>query len=255
MPNAERIAELQRVAYGAGATDVERAAAAGELEALRGGDVPAVDSRAGSSSAGPPTETTMPARGTDVFDAPEAPEESPAEEPHRPVSQAVRWSVLAGAIALAVGFSAGWALGAQTASQLDASPDGTDVASIAFPLETAEPDLPVGATTAYRMFERPPTEQDLAADPMLFSHVEVVPESPRLLATSGDGVRVYAALTTDHEMCVGLRIDEFSSGGGCTQDGMFPAAGLGVETYVEGQGFHAAWLDANGQVRLSVDAG
>lgn len=264
MPNAERIAELQRLAFGAGTSDDERDAAADELEALR--------RRAAASTAADGAEGA-PREPGPLDDSTGADEESPGAllglEPARqdagtgpPPSTAAavtRWAVLVGAITLAIGFGAGWAGASIAAAELTAEAGGTSAdrtdEDVAFPLAAGEADVtvPVDGSPAIEVFAREPTEAELAFDPAPFAHVDLVPASPRLLVTRSDGVAVWVARTAQGDVCLSLRIDEYSSGGGCTVGGVFPAEGVGTETFIQSRGYYAAWLEPDGDVRMRVD--
>lgn len=255
MPNAERIAGLQRVAYGAGSTDAERRAALDELDALRhgrGDRHPATAAVPAVPDAEAPTPDAGVLEGGRIADGAE-----PTPEPARPARAHGRWTAVAigVALALAVGYGAG-SVGAGAASGASpvatAAPGSTPTDLPATPPPVSFVD--VDETRVVEVFEREPTEAELAPDPILFSGFDLDDAGPRLLATRSDGLTVWAARTVEGDLCVVMRIDESSSGGGCTYGGLFPVAeGIGIETYHESLGNHSAFLDQWGDLRIRVD--
>jgi hypothetical protein len=253
MRDPERIAELQRLAYGAGATDAERRSAAEELEAIRDGRPAAA--RTGATERrddGQPVDP--PAAETSVGGNDGAPV-SATEASRAPARPPLRWVAIAAAAALIIGYVAG-AVDAEAARGTAPAPTATSAPQPGeMPLE-----LPPGAvmdvaeTRVVEIFERPATVADLAVDLTMFSFTEMDPSSPRLLATRSDGIRVWVARTVDGDVCLVIRVDEFAGSGGCTMDRLFPVTdGIGVESYDQGAGHHSAYLDQWGELRIRVE--
>lgn len=252
MSSAERIAELQRLAYGAGATEVERATAAAELDALR-----RAASRAPGNAAPPRPDTRHGSlfpdhhgtRAPDLLDALLADEGPDVHESDRTASAALRWSVLTGAIALAVGFGAGWVSGSQTASELT-GPSASD-GDVTFEVASSDGDgapVPFDQVPAMAVFVRPQVPADLPAftDPYL----DVL--SYRRLVTLPDGAAVHAARSPDGaQVCLLLDLPMVGSGSSCTSDGAFPAGGMQSEISFDGRGAVIVNWDASGELSVT----
>ncbi|GAA1057727.1 hypothetical protein GCM10017608_01290 [Agromyces luteolus] len=272
MSEGDRIAELQRLAYGAGTDDAERAVAAAQLEEIRRGMVGAGAAKAVAGPAGSADERT-------VADAMDDDARAEFEELLAPVltegsgpppatigpSTVMRVAGVAAGIALAIGFAAGWATGANFAGA--ESIPGIPDSSLVFPLDEPEvapapagvpgagAAIPVEETAAFRIFDREPTAQDLDMDPNLFGHLGMAPDGSRLLVTDAGGSTVHVALTAAGDMCLAVRIDATQGMGACTSDGMFPGGeGLGMRSSVPGLGLYSAWLSADGTVAVSSGA-
>lgn len=211
----ERIARLQRAAYGAGVPDHEREAAAAELAALR-------SSREPSTAAVP---EASPREGAPRDDAGIGTSDSAAP--------ARRSLVTASAVALLVGLVAGWTLGAavQRAGEAGA--------------------VPASETMAWRVFEAPVPNGDRVRYPAPPVEVDLDRDSRRLLAARSDGVRVVAVRSEDgRDACLVLVVPAGPSAAACTADGRFPADGLVVRTEQPGTGAFSATWDATGRVSL-----
>jgi hypothetical protein len=212
----ERIARLQRAAYGAGVPDREREAAAAELAALR-------STREPSSPASPdaPPRDGAPRADADIGTG------DPRAAPAR------RRLVTASAVALLVGLTAGWTLGAavQRAGEAGA--------------------VPASETVAWRVFEAPVPNGDRVRYPAPPVEVDLDRDSRRLLAARSDGVRVVAVRSEDgRDACLVLVVPAGPSAAACTADGRFPADGLVVRTEQPGTGAFSATWDATGRVSL-----
>ncbi|BDZ54544.1 hypothetical protein [Agromyces marinus] len=260
MPDADRIAALQRLAYGAGTGDIERARAAAELEDLRRGRS---GTSGGSGTAGTTGTTATGTTGTATSAARAGSgaavavaergaareaatggldelltgldDETRPEAASARAATVLRVAGLASAMALAIGFAAGW-VAATNLAEPAPGPDDRD-SSITFDLDETETetepapgadggDVPVGRTQVFRLFDRAPTDADLDIDRELFSHLEIVPDSPRLLVAWDESSAVHVLLTAEGDLCLAMRFDTTSAGGTCTNDGMFPGAGL-----------------------------
>ena len=219
---------LQRTAYGAGATDAERARAVYELAELaspvdRPGD--------GSAEADTADAAADPAPGR------------PA--PNAPVrGSPLRWTLAAGGVGLLVGAALGWGLGQRM-------PADSAFPATAQPSESADLGAPLEGTDLLRLFDRLPP----AAESTQVASVDDVidPTSVRLLATRVDGPAAYLARTTDGEnVCLVLLLPAGPSRSECTVDGRLPADGLRILYGAEGYGLSAAQLDPTGTVSLGL---
>lgn len=222
------IRRLQRTAYGAGATDAERARAASELAEL------------GTSIDGPGAGSGE----ADTADA--AADPAPARPvPNGPLrGAALRWTFAAGGVGLLVGAALGWGVG-QWMSVDSALP------STARPSESADLGEPLEGSDLIRLFDRLPP---VAESVKVASVDEVIdPASVRLLATRVDGPAAYLARTVDGEdVCLVLVLPAAPSRSECTVDGRLPAEGLRILYGAEGYGLSAAELDPSGTVSLGL---
>lgn len=233
MPNADRIAELQRLAYGAGASDAERRAAVDELEAThRGRD---------AEPAGPGT-----------------PDPAVREEPVEPSADAsttrpARPFALAGAIAVALGI--GWAAGmiaapgtaAESTAPTAGAPVSDDVAQP--PTETVPSPDPLAEAPAMAVFERDQVETDrtpiaTGGDPMFD------PLSQRRLVTLGDGGIFSAALDETGGICLAFDRPEGGGTAMCTSETAFPPEGLHLDSMFESRIAYELHWYPSGEVRV-----
>ena len=221
----ERMRQLQQLAYGAVASDTERAAAAAELDALRRAR------EAPEASADVPTLTPM-ATG----------EAGDGEASAR----RFRWAIAAVTAALLLGVAVGWQLGARSATPSAPAAAEQSVAS----LEDARLMVPVPDTSVLAVFDRAPTPADVPNggtpdDP-------IAPDDYRLLLTRPDGVAVHAARVDGGvNVCVTVAMPEAGTASSCTSDGMFPQQGLWVEFYVQGAGLLRAVLHVDGSATIT----
>ncbi|MEI5582874.1 MULTISPECIES: hypothetical protein [unclassified Agromyces] len=230
----ERMARLQRLAYGAGASEEERTAAAAELAALQ-------------------ESSTADREGPGVLSAPaDRPEpgvaaiEPMAPQPGAPPVPAVRsgersrvGAVLAAATAaLVAGGVVGWALGSTTE-----------------PSEGADVGIPVAETAAWEVFDRPVTEGDFVRYPAPLVDIDADDTTRRLLLTRSDGVQLVAVRTSDGEdACLVLAVPVGRPATACTEDGLFPGDGLMTEISVQGVGVYLAGWDPDGSARINTAA-
>ena len=255
----ERMRQLQRIAYGAVASDRERAAAVAELEALR---------HEAAASAHEPDDG-----------ASEAPEPAVVQEKTptgstRAVSQWIaasdaasvrrfRWAVAAGPAALLVGVAVGWQLGTRAAAPEAGAVD--QALGAASSIAAGAPDgleLSVVESPAYDVFDRPAqpadtpptTAQEGWADGWLDA------STLRLLATTADGVGVYGAKALPgafsgesgpDDVCLVI-VRTGGTGGTCTQQGVFRDGELWTEFAVQGEGPVRTEWHADGTVLVSV---
>lgn len=216
----ERIARLQRVAYGADVPDEDRDAAARELAALR---PPRADGSTGQAVTD--AATTAPSG-----EAP--PDGADTDDGTRASSTGAR-SVTAIVLALVTGLAVGWALGAL-------SPRADDAGAV-----------PTAESTAWRVFDAPVPNGDRVRYPAPPVEVDLDRDSRRLLAARSDGVRVVAVRSEDgRDACLVLVVPSGPSAAACTADGRFPADGLEVRTEQPDTGTFSATWDATGRVSL-----
>lgn len=229
---ADRIADLERLAYGSGASDDERERAVRELLELRASATQenAVDASATEATIEP---SGLEAAGADGADGPavDVPVAATAADPRR----RVRRVIIAATAALVVGVLAGWQLGAREAEQ---QAELAAAAESVFPGPRTQAEylaaLPVAADSpAIEVFDRPATDADVPAVPWAHDFGEGTAEF-RLLATRGDGTSIYAAHDGD-EYCLFIVLAELDAGSmGCTEEGRFPAEGLEIGLSVSG---------------------
>lgn len=227
----ERVARLQRVAYGADATDAERAAAEAELAALREPDDP------GENAAGNVT-----ARDGGAGSAPSASDAASAslvsaDAPPGPPPRSGRRAVLAySAAALVAGVAVGWGVG-----------------SAVVPSEGSDVGVPVAETVAWEVFDRPATDGDLVQHPGPLVDIGTDDSTRRLLLTRSDGVRLIAARTSDgQDACLILALPVGRPATACTEDGLFPRDGLRAEISIQGVGVYLAGWSPEGQAEINT---
>lgn len=223
--SADRIAALERLAYGSGASDDEREDAVRELLELRA-SVAHENITADSDAMSAPTGASgIDATGADGVDDPEldGPVAASAADPRR----RVRRVIIAATAALVVGVLAGWQLGAREAEQ-----QAEQAAAPVFPGPRTQAEFlasqPVAAeSAAAAVFLRPATDADLPPTSMVPDFGNG-PMETRLLATRADGSLVFAG-RDDTEFCLVLAMGDGLGGAGtCTTDGRFPHDGLSV---------------------------
>ncbi|WP_401000119.1 hypothetical protein [Agromyces sp. GXQ0307] len=258
MSDGNRIAELQRLAYGAGTDDDAREAAADELHALR-----RAATRSGSNRPESPADVTgtpstpaaaaSAALDADPFDALGIAGDPPLEEPRRAASAALRWSVVVGAIALALGFGTGWIAGAQTTDLAGGSEGPIPDTALTFELErgeasdAAEP-VPLAEARAMAVFERAQVPEDLPG----FEDPTVDPATLRRVGTYPDGASIHVARSADSaQVCLLLDVREVGGMSTCTTDGLFPADGLYAEGGFETAFYRIEWAES-GEVSFTA---
>lgn len=234
----DRLRRLQRIAYGAVASDAERAAAVAELDALRRAAV-AAESRAETVS-----EEPEPMREKTPTGSTRAVSEWIAASDAASVRR-FRWAVAAGTAALLVGIGIGWQVSARmTTSQPSAA------AAVAAP-ELDGFMIPVDRTAVLRPFDAAPgpadAPQSATPDP------RIAPTDYRLLVTRADGVALHIArLDGGADVCAVLAVPGGYTTGTCTRDGQFSEGGLIVEAFVAGDlGLIRGIIHPNGTVELT----
>lgn len=252
-----RIRSLQRIAYGADATEEERARAVAELVELA---VQAAgrDGVQRGVVAGERTGATTPADDPDDPDAPNAPDATDAEDGTQGLASAdrepnddlpgrarlVRWTLAAGAVGLLLGAALGLAAGLRV-------PADSIFPSVVGPSPSAGPGTALERTDLIPLFDRLP----LADESARVSEVDptIDPASVRLLATRADGPSGYLTRTLDGEnVCLVLMLPAGPSSLACTIDGVVPTDGLRVQYYARGYGLAVARLTASGTVTLGL---
>ncbi|WP_136707450.1 hypothetical protein [Agromyces sp. H66] len=240
-----RIRELQRLAYGADATEAQRARAIDELAVHA---VPAVGAEAvgGEAVVG---ERIAHARGagrvsTDPADvAHDRPHGGRAWDDDAPrPGRLGRWTIAAAGIGLVLGAALGWAVGRQTPA--DFLPLGDDPSS-------ADLGVPLEDTGLIELFDRLPP----AAESSQVARVDdtIDPASVRRLVTPSDAPDAYLARTVGGEdVCLVLLPPAEPSPLACSVDGRLPADGLGVRYESEEYGNAVARLKHSGAVELSL---
>lgn len=253
MPNSERIAELQRRAYGAGATDAERHAALAELErrhrlgpTARAEPADPIDSGHGDREPDADAERGTPPGGA-----------APPSEPLTAPRSLVRVSAVIGVIALATGLGVGWAAG--TVAAPEHGPDGAassaaasadeDVAFVlpAAPVERVSEPVPLAEAPAMAVFHREQVESDRtpmgAADPMFD------PLTQRRLVTLDDGGVFSAALDEAGMICLAFDLPDVGGSSICTGESSFPPEGFSMDSTFESRRYELLWY-ASGEVRV-----
>jgi len=241
-PSEGRIRALQRLAYGAAATDAERARAVDELAELAvhgtGRDEVQVGDPADEAD-----DRTMSVDAADAAPGPASAERAMYDEaPGR--GRLVRWTLAAGGVGLLLGAILGWGAGQRV-------PADSAFPSTAAPTTSADPGTPLGDTDLLALFDRLP----LAAESTRVASVDdaIDPASVRLLATRVDGPAAYLARTADGEnVCLVLLLPAGPSRSECTVDGRLPADGLSILYGAQGYGLAAARLDPTGTVSLGL---
>lgn len=227
-----RIARLQRVAYGADATDAERSAAEAELAALRERG----DAREGDAGGAPAPGGAGEAPARSAADAASASPVSPSARPAGSPRSGRRAVLAYSAVALVAGAVIGWAVGSGIAPS-----EGSDVG------------VPVAETRAWEVFERPATDGDFVRHPGPLVDIGTDDSTRRLLLTRSDGVRLIAVRTMDGEnACIILALPVGQPATACTEDGRFPREGIRAEISVQGVGVYLAGWTPDGQADINT---
>ncbi|WP_438856156.1 hypothetical protein [Agromyces sp. M3QZ16-3] len=252
MPDARRIAELQRQAYGAGTDDDRRAAAAAELAMIRASGDP--DPRVGDTTSASPTASSDEASAAthgDVFDDLfHADTDGPRRAGTTPNATIVRVAAVAAAVALAIGFAAGWATALGIAGAAT-EPDVPD-SSLVFPLSEVPPDVALEDARAGAVFEREQAEADIPSLVMPAESMGVDGDSTRLLTSLPEGTEVYAGRAVDGPgICLLAARGEQAAASGCTPDDAFPGGEIQLGFDLEGDFITVTW-GATGTVSVGT---
>ena len=253
-----RIRALQRIAYGADATDEERARAVADLvelavqatsrDGVRSGVVQAgvADVRGRTSSPADAADTAAADEAAEAADAaPGLTLADPASNASTPGREKlVRWTVAAAAAGLLLGVAVGWGIGVRVSADSIAN-------STVGPSSSPGPATPLERTDLLPLFDRLP----LAAESTRVAAVDATidPASVRLLATRSDGPSAYLTRTLDGQnACLVLMLPAGPSSLACTIDGIVPTDGLRVQYYAQGYGLAVARLTNSGTVTLGL---
>lgn len=248
----ERMRRLQRTAYGAVASEAERTAALAELDAVRCELARAADEAERADAAGPASSrvVAVPPVTTGTVAVAQAASVTPA-------ARSLKWAIAVGAAALVVGVAVGWQAGARTTvsepSAADAALGGA--ASITLPMGEVT-SVPVVASTAYEVFDRPAAATDVPAVALPPHRYD--PATLRLLTSMPDGVAVYGVMASPDptkDVCVVITHPVGASGASCTNGGIFEHGSLESSLYVEGVGLLSATWHADGSVQVTVPRG
>jgi hypothetical protein len=238
----ERMRHLQQLAYGAVASDAERAAAAAELEALRrlrevpeaSADVPPPGPRDGDAS------MPVPASQAETVPALHAADTGGEASVRR-----FRWAIAAGTAALFLGVTVGWQLGSRTETLA-----GPAAAEQSIGLADGRLDMPVADTSVLSLFDRAPVPADAPNGGP--SDDQTAPGAYRLLLTRPDGVAVHAVrIDGGKNVCVTVAMLDGGTASSCTSEGRFPQRGLWVGTDVQGIGPLVATLHVDGSASIT----
>jgi len=237
----ERLRRLQRIAYGAVASEAERAAAVAELDALRREQAAeaAAHEQAESSPEPPePVRERTPTGSTRAVSTWIA--ESDAASVRR-----FRWAVAAGTAALLIGIGIGWQLGMRTSAPAPSAIGTTAVGELdGFTMPLAETRVPA-------LFAAEPSPADVPEVPV---PDEQIPGGDyRLLLSRPDGVSLYVARVDGGEdVCAVVVLPGAFSMSECTHGGEFPEGGLWVEAFQQGDvGLVRGTIHPNGAAELT----
>lgn len=235
----ERMRRLQRLAYGAVASDADRAAAVAELEELRRQREAEPESDLAEPVPSPIAPTPLPPAAVDAG----------TEASARPF----RWAIAAGVAALLVGVVVGWQVGARAPAS---APDATDQAlggAMSLSVGPGEVSVPVTDSAAYAAFDRPASATD-ALPGEIPDWVD--PASVRLLATTPDGLAVFGAKArATPDVCVIIVRPTATVGASCTVKGAFEEGRLRADHYMQGEGLAWATWHADGSVQIGSRQG
>lgn len=237
-----RIRALQRIAYGADATDAERARAVAELAELaaQGAGRDEVGRAGGGGDRGN-------GEGTGAGDRADESGRDAAERPPNDLASGrgrlVRWTAAAGGFGLLLGAAIGWATGQRVA--VDSAPPTVSAAP------SEEPGTPLEETDLLPLFDRLPLAEESARVASVDDSID--PASVRLLATRVDGPAAFLTRTVDGEnVCLVLLLPAGPSRMECTVEGLLPADGLSILYGAQGYGLAAARLATTGTVSLGL---
>jgi hypothetical protein len=250
-----RIRVLQRIAYGADATDTERERAVAELEAIH--ERAAAGVRPGSGGVGGGDSTRF-----ETPDAARAPSHAapamaePAEQRPRRVTGMLRWALVAASVGVVLGGAIGWGIGQgiaveTTSTSTSTGTSGSTGSSGAEGTAPTVEGMPLESTDLLPLMGRLPTADEAARVARLDPPMD--PESVGLLATRADGPTAFLARTADGgDLCLVVLMPSGPSRSACTVVGRFPIGGLRIEYYADGYGLVAAHLDDSGAVELNL---
>ena len=187
----ERLRRLQRLAFGAVASDAERAAAIAELELIRLERAAGDAGRGRTDAGGAPT-------------VPASPDATAAGSSSRPgirasgtaATRRSRWALALGAAALIIGVAV--AVGGQVDWRISDSESSSVAVSAAPGLDA--PGIPIGDTAVLRLYDAAASPADVLQGS--YPRDSIAPTEYRLLLTRPDGVSLYIArLHGDAAIC------------------------------------------------------
>jgi hypothetical protein len=247
-----RIRELQRIAYGADATDDERAVAIAELERLT--TAPGSDAATDAAAADTVAAATTSSSAADAVDSVPEPQESDAAPPLT-VAQTpgaavarrrlVRWTAVAASAGLIVGGVLGWSTAAQRVPSTASSSSRFGIVS------TPQPGVPLEDTRIPQLFDRLPVAAEAARIAGIDDAVDTA--SVRLVASRTDGPSAFLVRTVDGgDICLVLAFPTGPFQRECTSQGIFPIDGLSVQYGLDRYGLAVARLSSAGTVSLGL---
>ncbi|WP_136708299.1 hypothetical protein [Agromyces sp. H66] len=249
----EQVLRLQRIAYGAVASDAERADALAELESLRRAEAGGADVAAASVVDGPEPAEAADDLEASAGDAREDAHGVSHRAAHGVAARPLTWAIAAGTAALLVGVAVGWQAGARTpAAEPVTDPASGAPVSLSVDSLLAAP-VPVDGSAAYAVFDRPATPQDMP--PIDLPDEWRISASPRLLATMPNGMTVYAAKPPGEsvDLCVLTVVpDQPGFGMSCTHDETFEGGVLSYEFWHDRDGTVTVAVHADGSVQITV---
>ena len=234
---------LQRRAYGADATDEERARAVDELAELAAlGAVrherPGTATTTADQAAGPGGPADAPHGRADI--------PRRVSDPALVRRKLVRWTSAAGGVGLLLGAFLGWGAGQRMAP-------GSDIPSTGSPSAEGSTDagVPLGDTDLFTLIEKLPPAAESARVAIVDETID--PASVRLLASRLEGPAAYVARTIDGEnVCLVLLLPTDAARSECTEDGRLPADGLRVLYGAQEYRPAVGRLDSTGVVSLDL---
>ena len=266
MTDDERIARLQRMAYGADTPDPVRARAVAELAELaetRGGRTETagagrLDGVPASHVAASSVAASVVAASGEEDEAGAGRDTSPDDPTSSPVVTGTRSRIPRGpALLVVAGLLVGATVGVAMSrvAPADSDPATADVAPTAPAFGSGEPGTPVDETLLPPLFERLPPVADTGPLDQALGGID--PASVRLLATRADGPAAYLARTSEgSDVClILLVVSHGPAQSTCTAGGLMPAGGLRIRYASPTEGFVAATLNAAGTITLGRDAG
>lgn len=238
MADDERIARLQRLAYGAGTPDDVRVRAREELAELA-----AMAEAAAKAEAAEAERLHAPERR-----APRRPGHGATGSEPDTVRGGTRQRKRM-ALVGAAGLVAGAALGVAIGLAIPSGPVVDDPAPNAPAFGSGEPDTPLAETVLPSLFEKllPVTDPGEVARAV----PGIDPLTVRLVATRTDGPAAYLARTAESgDVCLAVLFPDGSTASRCTSSGRLPAGGLRVDSASPAHPSVAAILTAAGIVTL-----
>lgn len=235
----ERLRRLQRLAFGAVASDAERAAAIAELELIQR-ELAVETERERSDAAGPPTAPAV-LRAPQVGSSTRPEGEASGTAAAKPL----RWAVAAGTAALLIGVAVGSQVGTRWAADEPSTTADPTAPELAASL------VPIGDTAVSRLYDADPTPADVPQ--AAYPRDSVAPTEYRLLLTRPDGVSLRVArLHGGADVCAVVTLPSDFTASSCTHNGMFPEAGLWVAVSFPGdEGLVRGTIHPDGTAELT----